>query len=301
MSKMEYHKPVLLKESVAGLNISEAGIYVDVTFGAGGHSQEILNKLSAKGHLYGIDQDIDAIHNIIEDDRFTFIRSNFKWITNFLKLKGVQQVDGVLADLGVSSHQFDVPERGFTYRDDGPLDMRMNQEAKISAAKILNSYSFEDLVRIFSQYGEVRNSKTLASRIIEYRQRNEFNLTSELISLIDGIVIGSRPKYFAQVFQALRVEVNEELDVLGRFLEQCDGLIKVGGRLSVISYHSLEDRLVKNFIKSGRLDGKVEKDDFGRSLNSWKAINKKVIIPSEEEVEENSRAKSAKLRIAEKI
>lgn len=298
---MEYHKPVLLHQSVEGLDIREQGIYVDVTFGAGGHSKEIIKKINAKGHLYGIDQDKDAIRNSLKNENFTLIRSNFKWISNFLQLEGVKEVDGILADLGVSSHQFDVAERGFTYRDDGPLDMRMNQEAKNSAAKVLNSYRFEELVEVFGQYGEVRNSKTLARKVIEQRERAEFKQISDLIAVAEEVVIGSRPKYFAQVFQALRIEVNNELEVLGRFLMQCNGLIKKGGRLSVISYHSLEDRMVKKFIKAGNLSGKVEKDEFGKSLSVWKAVNKKVIIPDDKEIMENSRAKSAKLRIAEKI
>lgn len=298
---MDYHKPVLLHQSVEGLDIRKEGIYVDVTFGAGGHSKEIIKKINAKGHLYGIDQDKDAIRNSLKNENFTLIRSNFKWITNFLQLEGVTEVDGILADLGVSSHQFDVPERGFTYRDDGPLDMRMNQEAKNSAAMVLNSYRFEELVDVFGQYGEVRNSKTLARKVIEQRERAGFKQISDLISVAEEVVIGSRPKYFAQVFQALRIEVNDELEVLGRFLMQCNGLIKKGGRLSVISYHSLEDRMVKKFIKSGNLSGKVDKDEFGKSLSTWKAINKKVIIPDDKEIIENSRAKSAKLRIAEKI
>jgi len=231
---MDYHKPVLLHQSVEGLDIRKEGIYVDVTFGAGGHSKEIIKKINAKGHLYGIDQDKDAIRNSLKNENFTLIRSNFKWITNFLQLEGVTEVDGILADLGVSSHQFDVPERGFTYRDDGPLDMRMNQEAKNSAAMVLNSYRFEELVDVFGQYGEVRNSKTLARKVIEQRERAGFKQISDLISVAEEVVIGSRPKYFAQVFQALRIEVNDELEVLGRFLMQCNGLIKKGGRLSVI-------------------------------------------------------------------
>jgi len=298
---MDYHKPVLLHESVAGLNVKKDGVYVDVTFGAGGHSREIIKNLGVKGHLYGVDQDEDAVSNVLDSQKFTFLKSNFKWVGNFLELHGVLKVDGILADLGVSSHQFDVPDRGFTYRDDGPLDMRMNQYAEKSAADVLNTYKLEALISVFSEYGEVRNSKTLSRKIIEQRDRAKFNTINDLLMIVEEIFIGSRPKYFAQVFQALRIEVNDEIRVLGRLLEQCNDLIKVGGRLSVISYHSLEDRLVKNFMKAGNISGKVEKDDFGRSLSAWKPINKKVILPTEEEIGINSRAKSAKLRIAEKI
>ncbi len=296
-----YHNPVLLEESVAGLNIKQDGVYVDVTFGAGGHSRLILKQLNAKGRLLAFDQDEDAFRNSIDDERFKLIRSNFRWMHNFLKLEGIERVDGILADLGVSSHQFDISERGFTYRADGPLDMRMNASMRKKASDILNNYGFDQLVNVFSSYGEVRNSKSLANKIIELRVKSPYETIGQLLKTLESMVIGSRPKYYAQVFQALRIEVNEEMRVLSKFLTQCGDLVRIGGRLSVISYHSLEDRLVKKFMKSGNVNGLIEKDDFGRNLTPWKLINKKIIVPTEEEVRFNSRAKSAKLRIAEKL
>jgi len=298
---MTYHVPVLLKESVDGLAIKPNGVYVDVTFGAGGHSKSILTQLGAKGRLYAFDQDEDAFRNALDDPRFTLIRSNFKYVKNFLRLNDVTEVDGVLADLGVSSFQIDEASRGFTYRVDGPLDMRMNQYMEKSAADLLNSYTKDDLVYVLSNYGEVRNSKSLAQRVIEKRVKTPFRSISDLTEVLDEIYMGSKPKYFAQVFQAIRIEVNDEIEVLKKMLQQCADLLKIGGRLSVISYHSLEDRLVKRLMKTGNVEGVLEKDEFGKSQNSLKIINKKIILPSENELSVNSRARSAKLRIAEKM
>ena len=298
---MTYHVPVLLKESVDGLAIKPNGVYVDVTFGAGGHSKSILTQLGAKGRLYAFDQDEDAFRNALDDPRFTLIRSNFKYVKNFLRLNDVTEVDGVLADLGVSSFQIDEASRGFTYRVDGPLDMHMNQYMEKSAADLLNSYTKDDLVYVLSNYGEVRNSKSLAQRVIEKRVKTPFRSISDLTEVLDEIYMGSKPKYFAQVFQAIRIEVNDEIEVLKKMLQQCADLLKIGGRLSVISYHSLEDRLVKRLMKTGNVEGVLEKDEFGKSQNSLKIINKKIILPSENELSVNSRARSAKLRIAEKM
>jgi len=298
---MTYHVPVLLKESVDGLAIKPNGVYVDVTFGAGGHSKSIITQLGAKGRLYAFDQDEDAFRNALDDPRFTLIRSNFKYVKNFLRLNDVTEVDGVLADLGVSSFQIDEASRGFTYRVDGPLDMRMNQYMEKSAADLLNSYTKDDLVYVLSNYGEVRNSKSLAQRVIEKRVKTPFRSISDLTEVLDEIYMGSKPKYFAQVFQAIRIEVNDEIEVLKKMLQQCADLLKIGGRLSVISYHSLEDRLVKRLMKTGNVEGVLEKDEFGKSQNSLKIINKKIILPSENELSLNSRARSAKLRIAEKM
>ncbi len=298
---MTYHVPVLLKESVDGLAIKPDGVYVDVTFGAGGHSKSILSQLGVKGHLYAFDQDEDAFRNALDDPRFTLVRSNFKYVKNFLRLYGVTEVDGILADLGVSSFQIDEAARGFTYREDGPLDMRMNQYMKMSAADLLNSYTRDDLVYVLSNYGEVRNSKSLAQRIVERRSKVSFRTISDLTELLDEIYMGSKHKYFAQVFQAIRIEVNDEIGVLKKMLQQCPSLLKEGGRLSVISYHSLEDRLVKRLMKTGNVEGVLEKDDFGKSKNNLRIINKKIILPSDKELGLNSRARSAKLRIAEKM
>lgn len=298
---MTYHLPVLLKESVDGLAIKSDGVYVDVTFGAGGHSKSILKQLGVKGHLYAFDQDEDAIQNAIDDPRFTFIRSNFKYIKNFLKLNKVGQVDGILADLGVSSYQIDESTRGFTYREDGPLDMRMNRYMKMTAADLLNRYTREDLVSILSKYGEVRNSKRLAQFVVDRRSKRPFEKISDLIELLEEIYIGSKAKYYAQVFQAIRIEVNDEMGVLKKMLEQCADLLKTGGRLSVISYHSLEDRLVKRLMKTGNVEGVVVKDEFGKLQNNLRLLNKKIIVPTDDEVRFNNRARSAKLRIAEKL
>lgn len=298
----DYHQPVLLHESIEGLNITTGGIYVDVTFGGGGHSKEILKHIG-NGKLIAFDQDKDAIANKIEDDRFVLVHANFSYLKQFLQFHAAPQVDGILADLGVSSHQFDTANRGFSIRFDGVLDMRMNNAAKLSAANIVAEYSVEQLQSIFSQYGEIINSKTLAQAIVDARKKSAIRTTAELKLVTEECVRGySANDYYARMFQALRIEVNDELGALRKFLEQSVQVLKPGARLVVISYHSLEDRLVKNFIRTGTFDGIVEKDLFGKSKTVLlKAINKKPIVPKEEETKNNNRARSAKLRIAEKV
>ncbi|MBL0054169.1 MAG: 16S rRNA (cytosine(1402)-N(4))-methyltransferase RsmH [Bacteroidetes bacterium] len=297
-----YHQPVLLHESIEGLNITTGGIYVDVTFGGGGHSKEIIKNIGS-GKLIAFDQDKDAIANKIEDDRFVLVHANFSYLKQFLQFHAAPQVDGILADLGVSSHQFDTANRGFSIRFEGALDMRMNNAAKLSAANIVAEYSVEQLQLIFSQYGEIINSKTLAQTIFEARKKGAIKTTTELKLATEECVRGySANDYYAKVFQALRIEVNDELGALKKFLEQTVQVMKPGARLVVISYHSLEDRLVKNFIRTGTFDGVVEKDLFGKSKTVLlKAINKKPIVPTEQEIKSNNRARSAKMRIAEKI
>ncbi len=297
---MEYHNPVLLKECIDGLNINPEGIYVDVTFGGGGHSREILRHLTT-GKLYAFDQDDDAVKNKIDDERFVLIKQNFRYLKNFLKMYNALPIDGLLADLGVSSHQFDEAERGFSIRFDAKLDMRMDQNAKQTAADVLNTYSEEDLKRIFKLYGEVDNAGYLASIIFHNRKDKAIQTVNDLKVMITKCVKrGKENQYYAQVFQALRIEVNKEMDVLQELLLQSLDVLKPGGRLVVISYHSLEDRLVKNIMRSGKFEGEVEKDFFGNQLTPFKQISKKPIVPSDEENKINSRARSAKLRIAEK-
>lgn len=297
---MEYHNPVLLKECIEGLNINPAGIYVDVTFGGGGHSREILKYLTT-GKLYAFDQDEDAVKNKIDDERFVLIKQNFRYLKNFLKMYNALPIDGLLADLGVSSHQFDEAERGFSTRFNAKLDMRMDQNGKLTAADVLNTYSEEELKRIFKLYGEIDNAGYLASIIFHNRKDKHIDTVNDLKVMITKCVKkGRENQYYAQVFQALRIEVNKELDVLQELLTQSLEVLKPGGRLVVISYHSLEDRLVKNIMRSGKLEGEVEKDFFGNQLTPFKQITKKPIVPSAEENEINSRARSAKLRIAEK-
>lgn len=298
-----YHIPVLLKETVDGLDPRPEGIYVDVTFGGGGHSREILSRLSAKGHLYSFDQDADAEQNIPQgDSRFTFVRSNFRYLKNWMRYYGVEQVDGILADLGVSSHHFDDEERGFSFRFDAPLDMRMNERAGTTAADIVNNYSEERLADIFYLYGEMKNSRRLASALVKARASARILTINDLLTVVKPLMPREREKKdLARVFQALRIEVNHEMDALQEMLEAALKVLRPGGRLSVLTYHSLEDRMVKNFIRAGRIDGKVQQDFFGRRLTPWKAINNKVILPSEAEQESNPRSRSAKLRIAEKI
>ena len=298
---MEYHIPVLAHECLEGLNVVESGIYVDVTFGGGGHSRMIINKINDKGHLYGMDRDPDAAKNKIVDSRFTFIPHNFKYLKRFMRYYGVTEIDGILADLGVSSHQFDTDIRGFSHRFSGPIDMRMNPTTGIPASVILNEYSEDKLQEIFSRYGEVRNAKSLAKKIVEIRNGRKFKTTEDLVQLAISMAIGQKPKYLSQVFQALRIEVNGEMDALGDFLDQSLDLLKPGGRLVVISYHSLEDRMVKQFIKTGNIRGEVIKDDFGKIYKPMREINKEVITPTENEIAKNSRARSAKLRIGEKL
>jgi 16S rRNA (cytosine1402-N4)-methyltransferase len=297
---MEYHNPVLLKECIEGLNINPSGIYVDVTFGGGGHSREILKHLTT-GKLYAFDQDEDAVKNKIDDPRFTLIRQNFRFLKNFLKLHNALPIDGLLADLGVSSHQFDEAERGFSTRFDAKLDMRMDRNVKNTAADVLNTYSEEDLKRIFKLYGEVDNAGKLAYVIFHARKEKEIETVNDLKAAIDKCVRrGKENQYYAQVFQALRIEVNKELDVLQELLVQSLDVLKPGGRLVVIAYHSLEDRLVKNFTRTGKFEGELEKDFYGNPITPFKQITRKPIMPGEKEVEENSRARSAKLRIVEK-
>lgn len=297
----DYHVPVMLEECVESLKIRPDGVYIDVTFGAGGHSKEILRKLNDKGHLYGFDQDGDAEANVMGDERFTFVKSNFRHVYRYLKYYGIDKVDGVLADLGVSSHQLDYPERGFSYRYDAALDMRMNEDLSVTAADVLAEYDQDDLQRIFSKYGEVRNSRQLARKVVESRRGALLETTMDLNRLLQLVRIGDEHRYLAQVYQALRMEVNEEVLVLQEMLQGVERLLCPGGRLVVMSYHSIEDRIVKNFVKTGNVDGEVEKDDFGRISRPFKLINKKPITASVQELERNSRAKSAKLRVVEKV
>jgi len=301
MSSTGYHLPVLLHDCINGLLIDSSGIYVDVTFGGGGHSRAILEKLIS-GRLIAFDQDADALQNVPEDDKFTLVPQNFKYLKNNLRLLGCKQVNGVLGDLGVSSHQFDIPDRGFSIRFDADLDMRMDQRSKLTASIILNEYSEDDLYRIFRTYGEVRSSGRLVSTILCARSAENIKTVFQFKEMIADCIDKRKPsQYLAQVFQALRIEVNDEMNVLQEFLKQSADVLKPGGRLVIMSYHSLEDRLVKNFIKSGNFEGKVEQDFFGNVIKPFKAINNKVITPSNEELKVNNRARSAKLRIAEKL
>ena len=298
---MEYHNPVLLHESIDALAIKEGGVYVDVTFGGGGHSREILNRLGATGKLIAFDQDLDAKRNTIEDNRFVLIEENFRYIGRFLKFYGVKKVDGILADLGVSSHQFDEAERGFSIRFDGELDMRMNQSSKTSAKKIINTYSEEMLANILFVYGELRNARAIAHTIVEARIDDVIETSFQLRKLLQKHLPKAKEhKILAQIFQAIRIEVNEELEVLKEFLIQTPNLLNPEGRLSVISYHSLEDRLVKRFIRTGLFEGEPEKDFFGNIQRPLEPINRKPIAPDSEEIKDNNRSRSAKLRVAEK-
>lgn len=298
----DYHIPVLLKESIDGLNIKPNGIYVDVTFGGGGHSKEILSRLNKNGKLFGFDQDEEAYKNVLDDDRFVFVRSNFRYLSNFLQYYHVEKVDGILADLGVSSHHFDDEDRGFSFRYDSQLDMRMNRSAKQTVADILNNYDEKDLSNLFFQYGELRMARKIASAIVNARQKKPLTTVNDFLEIMERFTIRDRErKVLAQAFQALRIEVNQELDALSEMLQQSVERLAQGGRISVISYHSLEDRIVKNFFRSGNIEGKIEKDFYGNPLTSLKVINRKVIIPEEEEQRLNPRSRSAKLRIAEKI
>jgi 16S rRNA (cytosine1402-N4)-methyltransferase len=295
---MNYHNPVLLQESIDALSIKEDGVYVDVTFGGGGHSREILKRLGVNGKLFGFDQDPDALGNVIDDERFVLIPENFRYISRFLRFHGVRKVDGVLADLGVSSHQFDEAERGFSTRFDGDLDMRMNQKSKVSAKEIVNKYSEEKLAEILFLYGELRNSRNIAKTIVEKRAEEKIDTSFQLRKVLQKYLPKAKEhKIIAQIFQAIRIEVNEELDVLKEFLEQIPNLLKDEGRLSVISYHSLEDRLVKRFIRTGLFSGEPEKDFFGNTSEPLKKVGK-LIVPTPQEIKLNNRARSAKLRIA---
>lgn len=296
-----YHQPVMLDQCVQGLNMKPDGVYVDVTFGGGGHSRAILNCLGEKGRLFAFDQDPDAQSNAFDDSRFLLIPANFSDMKRFLKFHGVRQVDGILADFGVSSHQFDTASRGFSTRFDGPLDMRMNPAQGKSAADVVNTYELHDLKRILKLYGELKNADRLAQALVTGRNAMELKTTQELKELLEPLVPERYSnKLFAQVFQALRIEVNQELEVIRQFLEQAADVLVAQGRLVVLSYHSLEDRLVKNFIRAGRFEGEVEKDFFGNPLVSFKKVGK-LQVATAEEIKENSRARSAKLRIAERL
>lgn len=299
----EYHEPVLLKESVDGLNIRRGGVYLDLTYGGGGHSAEILGRLDENGCLLGFDQDEDAKANVPDDDRFVFVNHNFRFLRNFLRYYGHETADGILADLGVSSHEFDEAGRGFSFRFDAELDMRMNRRKGLTAAMVLNTYEPEALLTVFKEYGEVENAKRLVDAIVKARAQKEIRTSEEFYqAIVSCIPKLKEKKYLAKVYQALRIEVNGELDALKEMMRQAMDVLKPGGRLVVITYHSLEDRIVKNFLKAGNAEGKVEKDLlYGRTSHNFELVNRKVIVPTEEEVERNPRARSAKLRIAEKI
>jgi len=294
----EYHNPVLLKESVDALIINPSGIYVDCTFGGGGHSHEIINRIDEEGKLFSFDQDIDAVNNKIDDNRFELIEQNFRFLKNNLRIRGVKQVDGVLGDLGVSSHQFDTPERGFSTRFDGELDMRMNQNAKLSAKTIINEYEEEDLARVFYDLGELQGSYRLAREVVKARADKQIETIEELKQIFSFIPKMKENKFFAQMFQALRIEVNDEMAALKDMLSQSAEVVKPGGRLVIISYHSLEDRLTKRFMKNGMFEGEPERDVFGNWSAPFKPLQSKVIVPTQEEINVNPRARSAKMRIA---
>lgn len=296
-----YHIPVLLKQSVDGLNIRPDGIYVDVTFGGGGHSREILSRLGVNGRLLSFDQDEDAERNIVADPRFTFVRSNFRYLHNFLRYYNVEQVDGILADLGVSSHHFDDSERGFSFRFEGKLDMRMNKRAGMTASDVVNTYDEERLADLFYLYGELKNSRKLAAALVNARGMQKIETIGHFLDVIKPLFGRERErKELAKVFQALRIEVNQEMEALKEMLQAAIQALRPGGRLVVITYHSLEDRMVKNIMKTGNISGKMEQDFYGRIQAPLKVVNNKVIVPTEEEVERNPRSRSAKLRIAEK-
>lgn len=301
MNNIIYHTPALLPETIEGLNIKPDGIYVDVTFGGGGHSREILAQLGPKGRLLGFDQDLDAVKNSIDDKRFTFVRSNFRYLKNFLKYHNIEKVDGILADLGVSSHHFDEAERGFSFRFDGSLDMRMNTESKLTAAVILNTYTEEQLADVFYLYGELHNSRKIARTIVQNRAEKPIERIFQFIEILKPYFGREKEKKdMARVFQALRIEVNKEMEVLEELLIQSLDVLNKGGRLAILTYHSLEDRLVKNYFRSGNFEGKLEKDFYGNIIAPLKPVNNKVIIASDEEIGRNPRARSAKLRVAER-
>lgn len=302
MEEISYHIPVMLKECIEGLKINPSGIYVDVTFGGGGHSREILKNLNERGKLIAFDQDSDAAVQKIDDQRFIFIDQNFRFIKNNLRFHAIKEVDGILADLGVSSHQFDHAERGFSIRFDADLDMRMDRSGMLTAQEILNTYTEQELHRIFGMYGEVQNAKTVASTIVKARLIHPIKRVDQFKEIVRPLVKkGKEHKYYAQLFQALRIEVNKELDALKDFLLQTIEVLKPGGRLVVLSYHSLEDRLVKNFMSKGKFSGEPEKDFYGNQLKPFQVVNRKAMVASAEEIKRNNRARSAKLRIAEKI
>lgn len=302
MTEIIYHVPALLAETIDGLNIKSDGVYVDATFGGGGHSRAIVEKLGDKGRLYSFDQDEDAIGNALDDRRFTFVYSNFRYISNFMRYHGIKELDGILADLGVSFHHFDDKERGFSFRWEGVLDMRMNRRGRRTAAWVLENYSEEQLSDTFYLYGELKNARRLAAAIVKARQVEPITMVEQLLDVIRPFINPQKEKKeLAQVFQALRIEVNGEIDALNDLLQQSLRMLKPGGRLVIITYHSLEDRLVKNFMKTGNLKGVVEKDFYGRVLSPFDLQTSKPIVPGDDEIERNPRARSAKLRIAEKL
>jgi 16S rRNA (cytosine1402-N4)-methyltransferase len=298
---MSYHDPVLAKESIDALAIMDNGIYVDATFGGGGHARLIMDALGENGRLIGFDQDMDASQNLLNDQRFTFVQHNFRFLKRFLRLHAATKVHGILADLGVSSHQLDIPERGFSFRFDADLDMRMNQHQEVTAASILKSYSAEALQSMFSRYGEVRNAKTLAQRIVEARKVGHMDTVGKFLQLLEPLIRGQRSRYLAQVFQALRIEVNDEMGALEDFLQQALEALHDDGRLVIISYHSIEDRMVKNFFKTGNIKGIQEKDFYGNITRPFKVLTRKALLPTEQEIKNNPRARSAKLRVAQKL
>lgn len=300
--KTEYHIPALLPQALDALNIKPDGIYVDCTYGGGGHSRAIVEKLSEAGHLYGFDQDMDAVGRAMTDPRFTIVHGNFRFIGNFMRYYGAESVDGILADLGVSFHHFDDPDRGFSFRFEGPLDMRMNRNAKLTAAQIVNNYPEERIADILYLYGEMKNSRKLASAIVKLRDKQPIATTEQLIAAVEPMLNPrDRKTDLAKIFQALRIEVNDELGALRDLLNESLKLLKPGGRLAIITYHSLEDRLVKNFMKTGNLEGKEQKDFFGRNLSPLKLLGSKPIVPDAAEIEANPRSRSAKMRVCEKL
>lgn len=302
VSEEKYHVPVLLMESIDGLAIQPGGIYADMTYGGGGHSREILRRLGREGHVYGFDQDADAEKNIVGDDRFTFVRSNFRYVKQWMRYFGVEKLDGILADLGVSSHHFDDETRGFSFRFDAPLDMRMNRRAGLTATDVVNGYSEEQLADLLYIYGELKQARRLAALIVKARAQRRIETTGELLQTVGSLLRPEREKKeTAQLFQALRIEVNHELEALKEMLAGATEVLRKGGRLSVITYHSLEDRIVKNVMKAGNAEGRVEQDFFGRTASPFRLVNNKVIVPTDDELQRNPRSRSAKLRIAERI
>lgn len=297
---MDYHKPVLAEACIAGLLTDPNGVYVDATFGGGGHSRLLLEALGPQGRLLGFDQDEDALANVPADERFTFVQHNFRFLSRFLRLHGLAKVDGILADFGVSSHQLDVPERGFSFRFEAALDMRMNQQQEETASSLLNRLSAEEIQDVLSRYGEVRNAKTLAESIAEARQIRPIETIGDLLDVAAPLVRGNRPRYLAQVFQALRIAVNDEMGALEDFLQQSLDALKPGGRLVLLSYHSLEDRMAKHFLRTGNVQGRQEKDFYGNIQRPFKLLTKKAVAPSADEIKQNPRARSAKLRIGER-
>ena len=302
MEKPVYHIPAMLQECIDGLQISPSGTYVDVTFGGGGHSRAIVKQLGEGGRLFSFDQDLDAYANRIEDPRFTFVHSNFRYLTNFMRFHKVDKVDGILGDLGVSFHHFDEAERGFSFRADAPLDMRMNRSARVDAAQVVNTYTEEQLLRIMADYGDMRRPMPIVRAILKARENKPVMTTGQLLDVIRPLINPKQEKKeLAQIFQALRIEVNGEMDALKRFLESTLEVLRPGGRLVVLTYHSLEDRMVKNFIKTGNTEGIVDKDFFGKVNTPWRQITKGAVAPSQEEIDHNPRSRSAKLRVAELI